>query len=187
VHRGLLPAVSNGQDVTLVKSYTIDETLEGLLTVVGVKYTTARDVAEKTVHRVLAAMGKPPRASRSATTPLMGGDFEDFADLCRTAGKPHLAYNYGTLSREVLAIGEDVPLSHATGVTGAEVRYAAREEMAFDLASVVLRRTELGSAGHPGREALVRAAAILAEELSWSVEKKVREIESVEAFYRTRS
>jgi glycerol-3-phosphate dehydrogenase len=59
--------------------------------------------------------------------------------------------------------------------------------MAFDLASVVLRRTELGSAGHPGREALERAAAILAEELSWSVEKKVREIESVEAFYRTRS
>jgi glycerol-3-phosphate dehydrogenase len=187
VHRGLLPAVSNGEDVTLQKSYAIEQTLEGLLTVVGVKYTTARDVAEKAVHRALTALGKPHRASRSATTPLAGGDFEDFADLGRAAGKPHLAYNYGTLFREVLAIDDDVPLSRSTPVTGAEVRYAAREEMAFDLASVVLRRTELGSAGHPGREALERAAAILAEEFSWSEERKLREIECVEDFYRTRS
>jgi glycerol-3-phosphate dehydrogenase len=187
VHRGLLPAVSNGQDVTLVKAYTIDETLEGLFSVVGVKYTTARDVAEKTVDRVLSAMRRPPKASRSATTPLTGGDFEDFADLERAVGKAHLAYNYGTLSREVLAIDDGAPLSESTPVTGAEVRYAVREEMAFDLASVVLRRTELGSAGHPGRRALERSAAVIAEELSWGHEKKLSEIECVEDFYRSRS
>lgn len=187
VHRGLLPAVSNGHDVTLVKGYTIDETLEGLLSIVGVKYTTARDVAEKTVDRVLAALGKPRRASRSATTPLAGGDFEDFADLARGAGKTHLAYNYGTLSREVLAIDDGAPLSESTPVTGAEVRYAVREEMAFDLASVVLRRTELGSAGHPGRVALERCAAVMAEELSWGEDRKRRELDAVEEFYRARS
>ncbi len=187
VHRGLLPAVSNGQDVTLVKGYTIDQTLEGLLSIVGVKYTTARDVAEKTVDRAMTALGKPRRASRSAATPLLGGDFEDFADLVRGVGTPHLAYNYGTLSREVLAIGDRAPLSESTPVTGAEIRHAVREEMALDLGSVVLRRTELGSAGHPGREALERSAAILAEELSWSEERKRREIASVEEFYRSRS
>jgi glycerol-3-phosphate dehydrogenase len=179
--------VPNGRKLTLVKSYTIEDTLEGLLSVVGVKYTTARDVAEKTVDRVLARLGKGEVASRSAATPVAGGDFELFSDLLRAAGKPHLAYNYGSLQAEVLAISDPEPLCDSSPVTGAEVRYAAREEMALDLASVVLRRTELGSAGHPGRRALERAAAILGEELSWSEERKCAEIEAVEAFYRARS
>jgi glycerol-3-phosphate dehydrogenase len=187
VHRGLLPAVPNGRDLTLVKSYTIEETFEGLLSIVGVKYTTARDVAEKTVDRVLARLGKGKVASRSATTPVVGGDFETFADLARSVEKPHLAYNYGTLSREVLAIFDPAPLSDSSPVTGAEVRYAVREEMALDLASVVLRRTELGSAGHPGRGALERAAAVMGEELSWSADKRRTEVEAVEEFYRARS
>ena len=133
VHRGLLPAVPNGQGLTLVKSYTIEETLEGLLSIVGVKYTTARDVAEKTVDRVLVRLGKREVASRSATTPVVGGDFASFADLSRSVEKPHLAYNYGTLARDVLALSDPVPLSDTTPVTGAEVRYAVREEMALDL------------------------------------------------------
>jgi glycerol-3-phosphate dehydrogenase len=187
VHRGLLPAVPNGRELTLVKSYTIEDTFEGLLSVVGVKYTTARDVAEKTVDRALARLGRPAVGSRSATTPVAGGDFESFADLLRVVGKPHLAYNYGTLSREVLAIPDACPLGDATPVTAAEVRYAAREEMALDLASVVLRRTELGSAGHPGRGTLERAAAILGEELSWTEDRKRAELEAVEGFYRARS
>jgi glycerol-3-phosphate dehydrogenase len=51
----------------------------------------------------------------------------------------------------------------------------------------VLRRTELGSAGHPGKAALDRAAAIAGEELSWSEERKRAEIRAVEDFYRARS
>jgi glycerol-3-phosphate dehydrogenase len=59
--------------------------------------------------------------------------------------------------------------------------------MALDLSSVVLRRTELGSAGHPGRPALDRAAAVMGEELRWSEDKKRLELEAVEEFYRARS
>jgi glycerol-3-phosphate dehydrogenase len=187
VHRGLLPIVPNGRELTLLKSYRIDQTAEGMLSVVGVKYTTARDVAEKTVNRALAALGRPGIPSRSASTSLLGGDFGSFADLERSAGKPHLAYNYGSLAREVQAIGEPTPLSETTDVTEAEVRYAVREEMAFDLASVVLRRTELGSAGHPGRPALERAASLVAEELGWGEAKRKSELDAVESFYRTRS
>ncbi len=187
VHRGLLPAVPNGHELTLVKSYTIEDTFEGLLSIVGVKYTTARDVAEKTVDRVLARLGKAEVAARSATTPVVGGDFESFPDLARSVEAPHLAYNYGTLARRVMALSDPVPLSDTTPVTGAEVRYAVREEMALDLASVVLRRTELGSAGHPGTRALERAAAVMGEELRWSEDKKRSELEAVEKFYRARS
>ena len=41
VHRGLLPAVPNGRELTLSKATPSRDTLEGLLSVVGVKYTTA--------------------------------------------------------------------------------------------------------------------------------------------------
>ncbi len=187
VHRGLLPAVPTGRELKLVKSYTIEETIDGLLSVVGVKYTTARDVAEKTVDRVMARMGTPHVPSRSARTSLVGGDFESFADLARSVETPHLAYNYGTLYRDVLAISDPTPLSDTTPVSEAEVRYSVREEMALDLSSVVLRRTELGSAGHPGRPALDRAAAVMGEELRWSEDKKRSELEAVEEFYRARS
>src|SRR3989304_2771824 len=106
----------------------------------------------------MARIGKPNVPSRSARTPLVGGDFESFADLVRSVETPHLAFNYGTLIREVLAISDPTPLSDTTPVSGAEVRYAVREGMALDLSSVVLRRTELRSAGHPGRTGLAPLA-----------------------------
>ena len=50
----------------------------------------------------------------------------------------------------------------------AEVHHAVREEQAVDLESVILRRTELGSAGHPGRACLETVTEILSAELGWS-------------------
>ncbi|HEU4525910.1 MAG TPA: FAD-dependent oxidoreductase [Gemmatimonadales bacterium] len=44
-----------------------------LLAVEGVKYTTARAVAEHVVDGVLASLGLEPRACRTAVTPLVGG------------------------------------------------------------------------------------------------------------------
>jgi glycerol-3-phosphate dehydrogenase len=192
VHSGLLPSVpSNGEGVTLLKSYRIEdhrgEGIEGLLSVVGVKYTTARDVAAKTVTRALAGLDRKPVPSRSSSTPVVGGDFESFSELAKGVAPRHLAASYGSRFRDVLAVGDNEPLSSSTSVLGSENRHAVREEMALDLSSAVLRRTELGSAGHPGREALERAASILAEELAWNDEKKRAEIEALEAFYRSRS
>jgi glycerol-3-phosphate dehydrogenase len=199
VHRGLLPRVppqtesgnGSGQVVHLLKTYRIEdhrsEGLSGLLSVVGVKYTTARDVAEKTVDRSLALLGRPHVASRSATTPLAGGDFESLRDLVAGAASEHLAFSYGSRSGRVLALGASERVSEASPVLTNEIRHAVREEMAVDLASVVLRRTELGSAGHPGPAALARAASLVAEELGWSERKKLAEIEDVESFYRARS
>ena len=109
IHRGLLPrtpASLNGVGVTLQKTYRLDDHrddgVEGLLTIVGVKYTTARDVAEKAVDRALALLEKAPSASRSAETALVGGDIESFDDFVAgaTGEAPpdvlkHLVYTYG--------------------------------------------------------------------------------------------
>jgi len=211
VHRGILPMAPPRRDdangVTLEKQFQIvdhrKEGLEGLLTVVGVKYTTARDVAEKAVDRVFALLEKQPPRSRSAETPLHGGDIERFSDYLNDELKAnprglseevvrHLVMTYGSTHREVLNPINSDPESARTvmdesPVLRAEVVHAVREEQALDLPSVVLRRTELGSAGHPGRACLETVVEIMARELGWNRTKVERELETTEEIYRRRS
>jgi len=214
VHRGLLPAASpgsRGEEITLLKQYRIhdhgrQEGIPGLLSLVGVKYTTARDVAEKTVDRVFEIWGRRAPPSRGRESPLYGGNIHDFEEFVMLIGAEaskrsyglapevvrHLALSYGSAQGEVLRAVEESPswaepVSEGTPVVKAEIRYAVREEMAKTLGSVILRRTELGSAGHPGRACLATCAAIMGTELGWSEARRQQEIDEVEAFYRTRS
>jgi glycerol-3-phosphate dehydrogenase len=207
VHRGILPMVPGTGGVTLVKQYTIRdhrlEGIEGLLTLVGVKYTTARDVAEKAIDRVFDQLEREPPPSRSGATPLYGGDIDRFDDYlnCELKRKPtevseasmrHLVHTYGTAYRDVLSyVGENPemarPISEDSPVLRAEIVHAVREEQALDLASAVLRRTELGSAGHPGRSSLEAVAELMSSELGWDEVRARSEIERVEEIYRRRS
>ena len=98
----------------------------------------------------------------------------------------HLVYTYGSTYSEILK-GDRERIVPGSPVLAAEVRHAVREEMASDLASVVLRRTELGTAGHPGRAVLEACADVIQSELGWSAVRKQHELESLETFYRRRS
>src|SRR3954454_19310781 len=73
-------------------------------------------------------------------------------------------------------------LAHDSPVIGAELVLAARKEMAPTLADIVIRRTPLGALGHPGADALPRAAAIVAAELGWSDQQQRQQIALVDAF-----
>src|SRR4029077_12212865 len=77
VHRGVVPAVATNGRVSLegreqIRDHTV-EGLEGLLSVVGAKYTTARKVAEYVTDRVLTTLGRQAVPCQTATTPLPGG------------------------------------------------------------------------------------------------------------------
>jgi glycerol-3-phosphate dehydrogenase len=197
VHQGILPMVpgsSECEGVTLLKSYRIDERIEGLISVVGVKYTTARDVAERVVDHAAARLNCSSLRSRSASTPLVGGDIESFPDFLDAAqgSAPadvvrHLVYTYGSRYRRILDYADPRRIAEDSPVLETELRHAVREEMACDLESVILRRTELGTAGHPGRAVLEKAADIVRSELGWSDDRKASELERVESFYRNRS
>ena len=58
--------------------------------------------------------------------------------------------------------------------TRAEVAHAVRHEGGVTVADVLLRRTGAGAAGHPGREAVAAAAAVLAVELGWDAARTAR-------------
>ena len=99
----------------------------------------------------------------------------------------HLQRWYGTEAREVIefsaAQGLLDPLTPAAPVIAGEVAYAVDRAQAVRLSDVVLRRTPLGSAGHPGRDALDRASAIMGARLGWDDARRAEEMLLVERTY----
>ena len=204
VHRGLLSAeAAGGPGVRLVKESLVRDHradgAPGVLSVLGVRYTTARDTAEQAVTAVFRVLDRPVPPCQTASTPLQGGDISRFEDYLSTTIRRYsppltpdairrLVCSYGTQSTPLLdelASSASMPtLGGDGGVTGAEVRHAVRHEMAVTLTDAVLRRTEAGSAGHPGQGVLRAAADIMATELNWSPERTRREIEQADGFYR---
>jgi glycerol-3-phosphate dehydrogenase len=174
--------------------------VDGLVTALGAKYTTARRAAEKGVDLVVAKLGTPARPCATPSTPLVGGGEPDRERLLEAARRDPVAgvgedsiadlvYNHGTGWREPLAAAADdpdlaTPVAPGRPTTGASVRWAAREEMANRLADVVFRRTGLGTIGHPGSECLRKCARILGDELGWSETRREEEVAQVEAMFR---
>ncbi len=205
VHRGLLPMVS-GHDshVQLVKeSRVVDHAghgLAGLVSVFSVRYTTARQTAEEAVNAVFANLGHPtPPLCRTATTPLVGGEIPDVKRFLEEAEKRNIegippvsirriATTYGSQLDRVLTLFAEAPalrepLGQACEVRGAEILYAARHESAITLGDALLRRTAAGAAGHPGRDALQQAAAIMGDALGWDTPRRRSEVDAVERIY----
>jgi glycerol-3-phosphate dehydrogenase len=91
-----------------------------------------------------------------------------------------LIHNYGSEYPGVLKYIDGNPeLSHRLGkstVLKAEVVHAVREEMAEKIGDVVFRRTDLGTGGHPGEEALQACARLMASELGWDGNRVREEI-----------
>ena len=204
VHHALVPASSGAGTPDLkgepeLLSHEKDGA-PGLFSLVGVKYTTARKAAEDAVTRIASSLSKRVRASRSAIDVLPTAEIADVEAIAIEATRAarvelpaamtrHLSTWYGTATAPVIAMMADrpewrEPLSPSTLVTGAEIAHAATHEQALRLRDAVLRRTLLGSAGHPGREAIDKAAAIMAEIHGWNADRIAEEKALLEEVYK---
>jgi glycerol-3-phosphate dehydrogenase len=201
VYAGLLPGREGdapGRSAKLLKHFRVvdhgrEDGPKGLISIVGVKFTTARHVAQNAVDLAALRLGKAYAPCRTAATSVYGGDVESFDEfLLQTiqnreacddpAVLRHLVYYHGSSYPEVLAYvrrpnsSQRLAVDHA--VTAGEVRHAVREEMAVRLADVVLRRTPLGAKGYPGDEVVERCAGIMAEELGWDQRRQQSEVQA---------
>ncbi|HEX7795667.1 MAG TPA: FAD-dependent oxidoreductase [Vicinamibacterales bacterium] len=75
VHRGVVPAVIRAEGRATLEGHEqvcdhADRGVEGLITVAGTKYTTARAVAERVTNRICAKLGQSAVPCRTAETPL---------------------------------------------------------------------------------------------------------------------
>lgn len=200
-HAGLLPAhkpensMRNSAPRLLKNPKLIDhETLEGLaglVTIEGVKYTTAPAIAlqaEKLLRSksIITAPAQRNSVDNSAADYLADND-----DHLLFRRFPHLPKSYGRYSTAILDIVNKEPeaakpISQQVPLLKAEVRYSIREEMAVKLSDIVLRRTNYGSSGCPARQELEQLAALMAEELDWSETRQGLEIDELQSYYQRR-
>jgi glycerol-3-phosphate dehydrogenase len=205
VHSGIVPGVAVDGAIALAGHEQVRDhaagsapRFEGLMSVAGAKYTTARAVAERVTDRLVAKLEKQAAACRTASTPLPGGDVGDVSASVNTLRTEypglsdevigHLVDAYGSGCANVLglcAIRPELakPISESSPVIGAELVRAVQEEMAETLADAIVRRTPLGALGHPGEVALRRAADLVGAARGWPEERRQREIAAVEQFY----
>jgi glycerol-3-phosphate dehydrogenase len=171
-----------------------EDNIEGLLTLIGVRATVARRDAERVIGIIQKRLSKREYISRTGITPIWGGRIDNFEQYLAEAERRSnrslgsrvvgsLVRNYGSEYRQVIdhalkdpSFGEEID---GTGVLQAEVVHAVREEMAEKLGDVVFRRTELGSGGYPGRQAIEITADIMARELQWGQQRTKDEMDEV--------
>lgn len=169
-----------------------------LITVLGVKYTTARLTAERAVDLALRKLGYPYSPCRTDRTEVAGNLNPSHAIpgiqgtllpvWLESEEIQRLVREYGPNCRRLLEyVKEDPslahPLSPSDPVLGAEVIHALRCEMAQTLIDVVKRRTALGAAGPPNEAAIQSCAQLCARELGWDEARQAAEVNAVYSTY----
>lgn len=164
VFSGLLPEAEGavGADVTLERSAQIidhaAQGLAGVISVIGVKWTTARAVGERVARRACRCLGRTDQLS-SAERKL------DCTAISSADADPALATQ----------IVPDLT------VRMGQVVHAVRQEMAMRLSDAVRRRTPLYLSAALDGSVLAACAATMARELRWSKRDVAAEIEATEA------
>ena len=167
----------------------------GLISIVGGKLTTYRNLSRQTVDMVYDKLDREAPESRTDRVPLPGGavgDFDTFAAefKVRSGLADELAERllrlYGARAPDVLELAGDDPslrmplgpsATPETGLIGAEILYAFGREMAQTLSDVLLRRTMVGMGPKVGLDVDEAASQVAANHLGWSQERARSEVE----------
>ena len=167
---------------------------EGLLSIIGGKLTTYRNLGRQTTDVVYKKLGVKAPKSATDRVPLPGGrapDFDGFAEEFKTKSglsgvlSRRLLKLYGSRAYDVLAEAADDPSlkeslvsppAVETGLMGCEVLYAFRQEMAQKLSDVLLRRTMVAYGPKVALDVDEAAAAVAVKHLGWSEERAKQEV-----------
>jgi glycerol-3-phosphate dehydrogenase len=159
---GLLPEQTGGSgagDVVLQKHPLIvdhesEDGIAGFMSIVGVKWTTARLVAQQAVRQVCVKLQRRDLLRLEPRT------------QCGLDGRATIDHN---------------PLVTEGAASDMQFTHAARNEMAVHLSDAVLRRTDLGLSRHLDRALLRRAALAMAPVHGWSDAEVEVEVDSTQA------
>jgi glycerol-3-phosphate dehydrogenase len=160
----------------LSRRHTVRTSPHGVVTVTGGKLTTYRKMAQDTVDAVVRQLGESPKNRRCVTKSLrlIGASSENRDPVAMAQPDARLRGRYGSETPAVLALAEGrpellEPVVEGLPYTGAELLYAAREEMACTLDDVLSRRTRSRiQRAQPAMAAAHAAAALIAPDLGWT-------------------
>ncbi len=161
---------------------------KGLISIIGGKLTTYRNLAEQTVDKLARVLRRKLPGCRTRDTLLPGawGIEQAREQLAASgfltpAGRKRLLAVYGGRAADIITLAASDPeLQQAMGGEGrliaAEVVFVIREEFASTLADIVFRRMMIGFDADQGRSLYAEIAARAAAEFAWTNEKTEREI-----------
>jgi glycerol-3-phosphate dehydrogenase len=195
VYAGLRPLLYGESESTstLSREHAIGQSVAGLLTIAGGKYTTYRVMAEDAVDAVARNLDQRVPDSVTDHTPVLGAEgyaamWNQRQELAEESGLhkariEHLLRRHGTLTTEVLDLIADdpglaEPLPGADDYLLAEVVYAASHEGALHLDDVLTRRTRASiESWDRGLAAAKVTAELMAPILGWDEDAIGREVE----------
>lgn len=184
VWAGLRPLVRGDQGAStaaLSREHTVEQHRGGMITVTGGKWTTYRHMAEEVVDLAIKNGLLSAAPCRTENLPLHGAP-----STLRPAADSDSTDVYGT-DRPIInqLPGAERVLIAASGLTEAQVRFAARAELARSIEDVLARRNRaLFLDASAARRAAPEVARILAEELNRDGAWQTKQVAAFEAIAR---
>ncbi|MGI9236548.1 MAG: glycerol-3-phosphate dehydrogenase [Woeseiaceae bacterium] len=192
-----LPHQEKGPESAITRRHIIKvntEIARGLISIVGGKLTTYRNLAEQTIDRIAKLGHLKLSACRTRDTLLPGAWGLDRAEqrlrdlqLLSEAGVKRLLDIYGGRAAEIcdIALGKQAlaqTLDSANTVLAAEIVYAIREEFAQTLEDIVYRRSMVGLDSDQGRPLYAAIADIAGDEWQWDAGERSRQLDNLLEF-----
>lgn len=192
-----LPRREKGPESAITRRHIIKNNRKiarGLISIIGGKLTTYRNLAEQTVNRVGKLLGRQLPECRTQDNLLPGAYRLDEARLALESfkglsakGVERLLSIYGGRAIELIDLATAEPPLQKTvdeerSVLAAEVVFSIREEMARTLIDIVHRRTMIGLAADQGRALYEVIAAIAADEFGWNDSQRHAELRALHAY-----
>ena len=186
-----LPKRDKGPESSITRRHIIRKNRKiarGLISIIGGKLTTYRNLAEQTVDRLGRVMGRKLPDCRTREMLLPGAYRLNEAraaleslDCLSAKGVERLLGIYGGRAIDVANLAGDEPalmrcIDSTESVLAAEVAYSIREEMAQTLADIVHRRLMIGLSRDQGRDMYESIATIAAREFNWNDDKRSAEL-----------
>ena len=192
-----LPIKEKGPESAITRRHIIKanrDIAKGLLSIVGGKLTTYRNLAEQTVDRLakIQRLKLPPCRTRDTDLPGAWGidrarEALGLIDALSDAGRRRMLRIYGGRAAAIAELCKgDAELARSLDAEGrllaAEVVFAMREEFALTLVDIVFRRIMLGFDADQGRPLYDQIAAVAATESGWSPEQKAQQLDELKEY-----
>ncbi len=181
-----LPYQPEGKESGITRRHIVRDhapRVEGLLSIIGGKLTTYRNLSEEAVDAVYRKLGRKAPPSPTRTAPLPGAAanvdavrrklIDNGPAWLEARSAEYLLRVYGSRAVSIVALAEEQPELRAvvddlTGLIAAAVPFAFDEEFARSLTDVVMRRTMVGYNRDGGLGAAERIAQVAVDGGRWS-------------------
>ncbi len=188
-----LPRQRKGPESAITRRHIIKrhKNARGLLSVIGGKLTTYRNLAEQVTDKAIGLLNRGQATCHTRETLLPGASglaaaearLRDF-DSLSAQGRERLLAVYGGRARNILDLAHERSELAGTvdtdrSVSAAEVVFVIRHEFARHLEDIIHRRTMTGLSPDLGASAAEGIAAVAAAELGWDAAETGRQLQAL--------